>query len=208
MATFKSTTFGKISGKFGDALATQSKATGKNYLRVVSVPSNPRTEKQVAHRAKFGFINSVLVPFYPVFKKNFGGNTGIRYAVSHAFKNAITGEFPDFQIDMSKLLMSEGNLYSVSNTQIEKIETAKFKVDWDITLLEKTDPNSLATFVFFNEDSKQVYTTSSETPLIEGTVTIDMPEIWNEAKIHIWLYFVSTNGLQKSTSQYIGSLIQ
>ena len=84
MATFKSLTFGKISGKYGDALATQSKATGKNYLRVASEPTNPRTDKQVAHRAKFGFINSVLVPFYPVFKENFGGHMGIRYVISDA----------------------------------------------------------------------------------------------------------------------------
>lgn len=208
MATFKSTTFGKISGKYGDALATQSKATGKNYLRVASEPTNPRTDKQVAHRAKFGFMNSVLVPFYPVFKKNFGGNTGIRYAISLAYNNAITGEYPDFVLDLSKVKMSEGNLYTVTNTAIEKAETGKFKIDWDTTVLDGTDPNSQATCVFFNEDTKQVYTCLANATLMEGTVTIDMPVIWNEANIHVWLYFVSADGLQKSNSQYIGSLVQ
>lgn len=208
MATFKSLTFGKISGKYGDALATQSKATGKNYLRVASEPTNPRTEKQVAHRAKFGFMNSVLVPFYPVFKKNFGGNTGIRYAISLAYNNAITGEYPDFTLDLSKVIMSEGSLYTVSNTAIEKADLGKFKVDWDTTVLEKTDPESQASFVFFNEDTKQVYTCSDNATLMQGTVTIDMPVIWNEANIHVWLYFVSADGLQKSNSQYIGSLVQ
>lgn len=51
MATFMSLTFDKISSKYGDALATQLKATGKNYLRVASVPTNSRTDKQVVHRA-------------------------------------------------------------------------------------------------------------------------------------------------------------
>ncbi|MHB9056914.1 MAG: DUF6266 family protein [Paludibacteraceae bacterium] len=208
MATFKSHTFGKISGKYGDALATQSKATGKNYLRVATEPSNPRTEKQVAHRAKFGFMNSVLVPFYPVFKKNFGGNKGIRYAVSDAYKNAITGVYPAFVLDLSKVIMSEGSLYKVTNTTIEKDGTAKFKISWDTTVLEVTDPDSLTSFVFFNEDTKQVYTCSGNATLMEGTVTIDMPEIWNEANIHVWLYFVSADGLQKSGSQYLGSLVQ
>ena len=208
MATFKSHTFGKISGKYGDALATQSKATGKNYLRVASEPTNPRTEKQVAHRAKFGFMNSVLVPFYPVFKKNFGGNTGIRYAISDAYKNAISGVYPDFVLDLSKVKMSEGGLYTVTNTAIEKAGTAKFKISWDTTVLEVTDPNSLTSFVFFNEDTKQVYTCSDNANLMEGTVTIDMPVIWNEANIHVWLYFVSADGLQKSNSQYVGSLVQ
>lgn len=208
MATFKSTTFGKISGKYGDALATQSKATGKNYLRVASEPTNPRTDKQIAHRAKFGFMNSVLVPFYPVFKENFGGNMGIRYGVSDAYKNAISGVHPDFVLDLSKVKMSEGSLYTVTNTAIEKADTAKFKVDWDTTVLKETDPNSQASFVFFNEDTRQVYTCSDMAALMEGTVTIDMPVIWNEANIHVWLYFVSADGLQKSNSQYIGSLVQ
>ena len=208
MATFKSHTFGKISGKYGDALATQSKATGKNYLRVASEPTNPRTDKQIAHRAKFGFMNSALVPFYSVFKENFGGHMGIRYAVNLAYKNAISGEYPDFVIDMSKVIMSEGNLYTVSNTAIEKDGMAKFKVSWDTTVLDGTDPNSLTSFVFFNEDTRQVYTCSDNATLMEGTVTIDMPVIWNEANIHVWLYFVSADGLRKSSSQYIGSLVQ
>ena len=208
MAIFKSTTFGKISGKYGDALATQSKATGKNYLRVASVPTNPRTEKQGAHRTKFGFINSVLVPFYPVFKENFGGNAGVRYAVSYAFKHAITGEQPDYTLDMSKVIMSEGRLYTVNNTTVEKAEAGKFKFDWDTTVLYGTDPNSLTSFVFYNEDTKQVYTSSGNATLNEGTVTIDMPLIWNENNIHVWLYFISADGLQKSNSQYIGSLVQ
>src|SRR5665647_2482017 len=82
MAQFKSTTFGKISGKYGEALATQSKTTGKNYLRVSSVPSNPRTPKQVEHRGKFGYINRVMRSFYPVLKVTFGGNTGIRQGIN------------------------------------------------------------------------------------------------------------------------------
>ena len=208
MATFKSLTFGKISGKYGDALATQSKATGKNYLRAASEPTNPRTDKQVAHRAKFGFINSVLVPFYPVFKENFGGHMGIRYVISDAYKNAISGEYPNFELDLSKVKMSEGSLYTVTNTAMEKDGTAKFKVSWDTTVLDGTDPNSLTSFVFFNEDTRQVYTCSGNATLMEGTVTIDMPVIWNEANIHVWLYFVSADGLRKSNSQYIGSLVK
>jgi len=69
------------------------------YLRAASVPTNPRTDKQVAHRAKFGFINSVLRPFYSIFKANFGGNKGIRYAINMAFKDAIVGVYPDFSIE-------------------------------------------------------------------------------------------------------------
>jgi len=208
MATFKSTTFGKISGKYGDALATKSKATGKNYLRVASEPTNPRTDKQVAHRAKFGYANSVLVPFYPVFKRNLGGNMGIRYAVTHAFKNAIIGEYPDFSLDLSNVKVSSGNLADVANLVLVKAGTAKFRIDWDTTLTDNTNPASLAAFVFLNEDKRQVLSLTTDVPLSTGTTNIDMPVIWNDATIHVWLYFITADSMHKSNSQYIGSLVQ
>lgn len=206
MATFKSLTFGKISGKYGDALATQSKATGKNYLRAASVPTNPRTDKQVAHRAKFAFINSVLRPFYSVFKQNFGGNTGIRYGINIGFKNAIVGEYPDFSLDMSKLVLIEGPIYKVHSVTAVKGLGGTIKVDWDNTNLIDHDPNALAYFVFFNEESSQVFTFESDVKHAVGTVEVDMPTIWDGATIHSWIYFVSEDGLRSSNSQYINSL--
>lgn len=206
MATFKSLTFGKISGKYGDALATQSKATGKNYLRVASVPTNPRTDKQVAHRAKFAYINSVLRPFYPVFKKNFGGNPGIRYGINIGFKNAIVGEYPDFSIDLSKLMFAEGAIYTVNLVSAEKTADGKLKIDWDTTNLEGTEPTALANFVFYNELTNQALTHVSNVMHSVGTVTVDMPAIWVGATIHSWIYFVSENGLRCSNSQYINSV--
>lgn len=206
MATFKSLTFGKISGKYGDALATQSKATGKNYLRVASTPTNPRTDKQVAHRAKFAYINTVLRPFYPVFKKNFGGNPGIRYGINIGFKNAIVGEYPDFSIDLSKLMFAEGAIYTVNLVTAEKAAPSKLKIDWDTTVLEGTEPTALANFVFFNELTNQALTLASGVMHSVGSATADMPAIWNGATIHCWIYFNSDNGLRFSNSQYISSV--
>ncbi len=206
MATFKSLTFGKISGKYGDALATQSKATGKNYLRAASVPTNPRTDKQVAHRAKFGYINSVLRPFYSVFKENFGGNQGIRYAINKAFKEAMVGDYPDFSIDLSNLTFAEGPIYIVNSTSAQKAAVGKLNIDWDTTNLKDHDPNALAHFVFFNELTNQVFTHESDVKHAVGTATVDMPAIWNGATIHCWIYFCTDNGLRFSNSQYVNSV--
>lgn len=56
MATFNSTTFGAISGRHGSAVAAYTK-NGKCILKVFKTPSNPNTDKQVAQRTKFGFVN-------------------------------------------------------------------------------------------------------------------------------------------------------
>lgn len=206
MATFKSTTFGKISGKYGDALATQSKATGKNYLRVASTPSNPRTEKQVAHRAKFGFINSVLTPFYPIFKVNFGGNMGIRHGVSLAYNNAITGTFPDFAIDLTKLVFAEGSIYPTEITSLQKDAATKVTINWDNTILAGSNAGDLINLVFYNENSNQALLVNTAIQRSEATASIELPAIWTGATIHCWLYFSAATGTTQSNSQYVNSI--
>ena len=206
MAQFKSPTFGKISGKYGDALATHRKATGRNYLRVASVPSNPRTDKQVAHRAKFGFVNSVLRPFYPVFKINFGGNQGIRYALNIAFHNAIVGEYPNYAIDLENLVFTEGVIDKAANTQMTLAGENALKIDWDTTTLANSNDTDQIEFVLFNENSNQTLMLTEGWQRSAGTCTLQMPAIWKTATIHCWMYFKKLDGSAASKSQYIGSV--
>ena len=90
MAKYYSSTFGKISGKHGTAVAVIRK-DGSTYLRLHVPSSNPRTEKQQAHRAKFALTSKSLVPFNPIFKQTIGITNGISSARSYAFKNSIVG---------------------------------------------------------------------------------------------------------------------
>lgn len=203
MAQFKSTTFGKISGKYGEALATKSKTTGKNYLRVASVPSNPRTDKQVAHRGKFGYINRVMRSFYPVFKTTFGGNVGIRLGINKAFKDAVHGEFPDFQLDYSKLLFTEGGLYQSNLVTAAKSEGNSVTIDWDYSDMAGNNPDDLVNIIIFNEVADQAILKQAIGERELATITVELPAIWAGGKIHFWMYFTSPDGATNSISQYI-----
>lgn len=77
MAIFTSSTFGMISGRHGEAVAMNSKLTGRNYLRLHRNPSNPRTDKQVTQRAKFAYVQRVMRSFHGVLKVTMGGIGGI-----------------------------------------------------------------------------------------------------------------------------------
>lgn len=203
MATFKSTTFGKISGKYGEALATKSKTTGKNYLRVASVPSNPRTPKQVEHRGKFGYINRVMRSFYPVFKITFGGNAGIRYGINIAFKNAILGEYPDFSLDYAQLVFTDGALYQTGSATSEKSGSNSVKIDWDYSDMAGNNSTDLVNLIFFNEAADQAILKLAVVNRELATTTIELPAIWTGGKIHCWIYFTSPDNITNSTSQYI-----
>lgn len=148
----------------------------------------------------------MLRPFYPVFKANFGGNPGIRYAINRAFKEALVGEYPDFSIDLEKLVFAEGAIYTVAHLAATKTAADKLKIDWDTTVLVGTDPNALLNVVLYNEDTNQALTCSTDILHAAGTATIDIPAIWNGALIHSWLFFCTANKSRFSNSQYINSI--
>ena len=76
MAKFNSTTFGAISGRHGSAVAATTK-DGKNYLRVYRAPSNPNSDKQIAHRTKFSFAIKSLGCFRNLFKETYNNSRGM-----------------------------------------------------------------------------------------------------------------------------------
>ena len=206
MAQFKSTTFGKISGKYGEALATQSKTTGKNYLRVSSVPSNPRTPKQVEHRGKFGYINRVMRSFYPVLKVTFGGNTGIRQGINIAFKNAILGEYPDYSLDYSKLIFTDGALYQTNEVTAQKSGESSVKIDWNYSKMAGNNPLDQVNIICFNKDADQSVLDVAVATRDAVTFTDELPEIWIGGTIYCWIYFSSPDGTINSVSQFIGQV--
>lgn len=206
MATFKSSTFGKISGKFGEALATQSKATGKNYLRVASIPTNPRTPKQVEHRARFGYINQVLRAFYPIYKATFGGNTGIRYGINIAFANAIQGTNPDFSLDYSQLRFTEGALYQSNNVSATKSGTDSLKVDWDFYEMAGNNASDTVSIIIYNETADQVIMKQAVALREATTATVQLPDVWVGGNMQCWLFFTAPNGTTFSNSQYINAV--
>jgi len=206
MAQFKSTTFGKISGRYGEALATQSKTTGKNYLRVSSVPSNPRTPKQVENRGRFGYINHVMRSFFPVFKVTFGGNTGIRQGVNIAFKNAILGKFPELSLDYSKLEFTDGALYQSNEVSAVKAGNNGVKIDWNYSKMAGNNPEDQVSIICFNKEADQAVLDVAVADRETGTFTAELPEIWTGGTIFCWIYFSSPEDTINSVSQFIGQV--
>lgn len=202
MSEFISSTFGKISGRHGTAVAMKSKATGKTYLRLHAVPSDPKTEKQIAQRAKFGFVNQEMNCMRNLFKFTFGGNQGVSTGVSLAFK-ALEGEYPDFSINYSKLIISLGNVNTSGLLNVTKLAGTTLKFEWDTTIGFQGDDNDLVSIVLLNAETKigQIY--QNNIKRIEGSTEIILPEVWLGQQVHSWIFFSTPNGNSNSNSQYI-----
>jgi hypothetical protein len=202
MATYNSTTFGAISGRHGSAVAAYTK-TGKCILKVFKAPSNPNTDKQVAQRTKFGFVNSELSCMRELFKITFGSNLGKNQAVSLALKDAISGVAPDFALDYSKLKISGGSLYGSGSVSVTKTADTTLKIDWNFSDLTGNTANDGVNLAFFNVDSKEALLKQNIALRSICTVDIELPAIWVGQNIHCWIYFSSPDGMLNSNSRYI-----
>lgn len=153
MAKINSTTFGKISGKIGNVVAVVRK-DGVNYIKEYNGnPHNPRTDKQQAHRYKLGHTAKALAPFNSLFKELLGSTNGISVARSYAFRNAITGEYPNYSIDYEKLMFTFGKLQKLDNASIiisDRTITLNWSFDENFNFGDDT-----VSLIVFNKDTEQ-----------------------------------------------------
>jgi len=203
MAQFKSTTFGKIKGQYGEALATTLKTTKKNYLRVASVPSDPKTPKQQEVRGRFGFINHAMRSFDAVFKITFGGSQGMHHGVALAYKNAIIGQLPNYSLDYTKLEFTDGALYQTNQVSAAKTMGTSVKFDWNYSKMAGNNPNDMANIICYNKDKDQSVLDLAVSTRESATFTVELPEIWVGGTIHCWMYFSSPDDMTNSISQYV-----
>lgn len=200
MAKFKSTTFGKISGKHGDVVAVSMK-DGTDYFRAYIIPPNPNTLKQQTQRAKFGFVMKELTGLRKVFTDTLGGQYGLNKAVSMAMKTCVLGEFPDFKLDYSKLLLSFGHIETLHVIDFYH-ENNKIIIRWDISTAT-ANPDDSVNLVLFNHTSKQLILHHSLASRKSGTIEVEYPDSWSENQLYCWIYLSSATTKLFSESQYI-----
>ena len=200
MAKFYSSTFGAISGKHGNAVAVTRK-DGTTYIRIYTKPSNPKTDKQQAHRAKFALSSKALVPFNPIFKDTIGITNGISTARSYAFKNAIVGEYPNLSVDYEKLIFSFGplaKLHNASATSNKGIVT----INWDFQKMYNCTSDDRVSLVVFNKERNQAIHIKDVALRSEKISKIDIQDAWADSELYFWAYV--TSGDKISDSVFVG----
>lgn len=203
MARFTSTTFGKISGKYGNAVAAVRK-DGLCILKEYRVASNPNTAGQKNQRGKFGFVMKEINCLRSVFTKNFGGQYGINKVVAIAMKTAVAGEFPDFTFDYSKLKIADGNLYATSFMSFENITDTLLRVNWGVELWGEAANSDKVSIVILHSKTKFVNLSFDCAIRSDGKVDIEVPSGWVEENLKTWIYFSTAEGKRLSESKFAG----
>jgi hypothetical protein len=118
MGTIKKGILGGFSGKVGTVIGASWK--GIAYMR--SLPQkvrNPRTEPQMMQRTKFAITLNFLKPMNGLLRTGWKlyahRQSPINAAMSYTIANAITGTYPDYAVDASKVYISRGSLSPAAN---------------------------------------------------------------------------------------------
>jgi len=210
MAEFKSSTFGTISGRHGSAVATTTKG-GKSILRIFRQSVDAKTDKQMAQRTKFTFLIAFLGCMRELLNITFKGKGGFNRAFALAMKNAITGVAPNFSIDFSQLVFSEGSVTRAQEVTATKTADYTVKVNWNVSNISDlvsggAKANEGVNLIFYNDATKEAMLTENVAIRIVGTAEVVCPDYWAGETIHCWIYFNRADGKLNSTSEYIGTV--
>lgn len=199
MAKFISSTFGTISGKHGTAVAVVGK-NGTNFLRIHRVPTNTRTEKQVKQREKFSFSVKEMRPFNALFKETLKSNEMQRRARSHAFKFAVVGEHPDFELNYEELKFSFGSMETLSNVSCDA-DGNVLEFGWEMLETVGSYIDDSVAIILYNEKTRQSIHEAEWAYRGDESASFTLPEAWEVSDVRCWVYLAQGN--MRSDSQLV-----
>lgn len=202
--------FGGFSGKVGNLIGGSWK--GIDYMRIKpSSVANPRTEGQLDQRTKFAIVIGLLktmIGFIRVgFKLYAVKMTQFNSAMSYNLSNAITGVYPDYSIDYSKVLFSRGNLTPAAGATVTSDTEGIIKFSWDDNSgFNNAKATDKALLLIYNADNKMsVYDTDGVERSI-GTQNLEVPTEFSGDEVEAFIGFISADGDEIANSVYIGSV--
>jgi hypothetical protein len=209
MGTIKKGILGGFSGKVGTVVGASWK--GIAYMR--SLPQkvrNPRTEPQRMQRSKFAVTMKYLRPMTGLLRMGWKmyahRQSPINAAMSYTIDNAITGAYPNYAIDPSRVLISRGSLAPAANASATPASGA-VTFDWDdnsgSSTAKQTDKALLA--VVNPDKSEAVFDTTGATRS-ETTLSVILPTDWMGASVEAYIGFISDDGKEVANSVYLGSI--
>ena len=209
MGKFQVGILGGFEGKVGTVVGGRWK--GIDYMRHKGRKSKkPFTLAQLEQQAKFALVTKFVHKIGRLLMTSFRDTpqlTGINAAFSYTYLNALTGLYPSYQLDYSKVIISKGELQNALLPVATAAGNGKVKFDWQDNsgdTLANADDKAIMV-VYCPETNQAVYTSTgadrkSKTDLLNaGNLT--------GKTVQTWLSFISADEMNYATSIYTGEII-
>ena len=209
MGRIKKGILGGFSGKVGTVVGANWKTV--SYIR--SLPQNmknPRTISQRRQRGKFTLVIALLKPLNALLRIGWKlyarRQSPFNAATAYTLANAVTGTFPNFQIDYTKLLISCGSLPPAANCKVDEAGS-NVSISWENNSgagTAKATDTALIAVLNPTKGETIIVTAGEKRSTTGGQGTVLLPVNWSGDRVHSYLGFVSENGKEVANSLYLG----
>ena len=209
MGTIKKGILGGFSGKVGTVVGGSWNSI--SYMR--SLPQkvkNPRTLGQRMQRSKFALTLALLQPMTAFLRTGWKlyahKQSPFNAAMSYAINNAVTGTYPDYDIDPSKVLVSRGALPTATNTFVS-FDDGKVEFQWeDNSGVNSAKPTDKALIAILNLAKGEAITDNAGAERQDCVQKVAVPAEWSGDSVETYMGFISEDGKEVANSVYLGSV--
>ena len=211
MATNEQGILGGFSGKVGTVVG--GNWNGIDFMR--SNPShiaNPRTAAQQDQRVRMAAIIQFLSPLKAFlrigFKKQAIKMSAFNAATSYNLAHAIIGIYPDYTVDYSKVMVSQGKLPGALNPQIISSNSGQVEFTWeDNSLQDGAMRDDLAVLLVYNPEKGWTVTSFAGSFREAGSQTINLPESYAGDEVQCYISFQNARQTVISDSGFAGGMV-
>ena len=211
MGTINQGLLGGFSGKVGTVVG--GNWNGIDYMRSnESGRSDAKSFAQLNQRAKFSTIIQFLKPLKGFLRIGFKSQavhmSAFNAATSFNMANALKGTFPDYQIDYSKVMVSQGKLPGALNPSAVSGSIAEIGFSWENNSAKiNARADDKAVLVIYNPVKEKAISDFGGSTRIGGSQRINLPANFSGDEVHCYISFQNVGQSVISNSQFVGSLV-
>lgn len=211
MATNEQGILGGFSGKVGTVIG--GNWNGIDFMRGIPAHiTNPRTNAQQDQRVRMGVIVQFLSPLKAFlrigFKKQAVKMSAFNAATSYNLAHAITGIYPEYKIDYSKVLISQGKLPGALNPKVTSPVSGQVEFTWeDNSFNNGAMGNDRVLLVVYNPEKELVVTSFGDSIRADGRHLVMLPSRFEGSEVQCYIAFQNANQTVISESRWAGGIV-
>lgn len=211
MATFLNGILGGFSGKVGTVIG--SNWNGIDYMRSRAANiTQPNTQAQLAQRAKFSMVGKFLRPLIPFLRVGYKSRavkqSAYNAALAYTLENAVTGAYPTFDIDYTKVLVCQGTLLGAQNPTADSTAAGKIDFTWDDNSTdfgaEATDKVVVVAYCPLLNKFAPVIGTATRS---QGALSMTLPGIFSGQEVQTYLGFCNADQSEFSNGEFLTEVV-
>lgn len=210
MAKFLNGAIGTFSGKVGSIIGSSWRDIP--YMRGLSKKrTKPFSEAQLAQQQRFKLMGKFLIPLKGLFEigfaKAYTGESTLFNQVMAINLPAVTGDYPDFTIDYSKVQFSNGGLLPPRGVTLTTGEN-DVTVGWRPSITPFNGEADDDVYVLLLDTELQLFYTSDEVvqrSTGQAVIPVDDDTVGHTAEV--WLFCVNRDSSLISNTVYGGSVV-